>query len=841
MPAIYLFNRRTFFGGDDLQPAVFLAHLLRLVQLTVFLGPIVAYLAQESRLQGGVFSYILFDSNQFDDSCRHSHMFGVLLMSYAVGSACYAVGSAVLEWRISHWAGIGAPTEPQPRSIKVSYLLELKLIPFSIVLFLVFSTGLTTIAYAPYYYRCSEGTEEQEPPKHFRDRISLWWITALMLAITQLSEIFVSWIYLLHLCSQPPRTNYFLAGEAAPDFEQQDYALGRHELIEEMWAERCASACQCLGVASCFMFGGREVLGQGQFGDVARALADYLEARGVLDVVPSDIAAGFLVLQRLQKLRLHRSRKQIVRTLTHQSNSIRPPHDPTLSTATADEEDLISFEAPTPPGQTGSSNRMLAVDDSLAPLDPRSHDGLGIGADEGLLVPLGGESVGEEPRRLSSDPTSSTSSGQRESRTIFSRDSLIDMSTLEEGARYAKYALAIYTWVLYLYVHPATGVPRLAAKGCLACCCRKKKRSPLVENLSGVLDENGRFEEDNICESHKTALLLTAGLNETDLVYLQLKSGFRHNPYCILLDHEWKCVVVSIRGTFSLEDCVTDVLIEPERLDEMGREYGFDAEHQYCHGGVLLWVRNIYRDLQNHQILEKLLLEDNALYPNYSLRLVGHSLGAAACTILSYMLRPRFPSLRCVNYSPPGYIVPRLSFDAMTAWRDEILDVIGRIKVPKAEVIKRLLRTSYRKGNTCEVCFDPPLDDMEDSLQDIKDILYDPGDVPDTEYQRQLSRFKVIHEERRRARGELREIKLFPPGKMIHLVKTGERRQCVHGIVKCLTCFTTNYGFEYTPVWINNDGLGEIVVNPHMGTDHFPNRMLNVVSDIAVKYGLNVK
>ena len=289
MPAIYLFNRRTFLGGDDLQPAVFLALLVRLIQFTILLGPIVAQLAKESHRQGGFFFYVLFDSNQWDDSCRHSHVFGLLLLSYAVGSGCYSIGSALVEWRISYWAGVGAPTQTEPRSTKISYLLELKLMPFPIVLFLIFCTGLTMIAFAPHYYQCNTDQQEQHNknmeqgnsdenhetlnhPIMIGKHIQLWWVTVAILLLTQLSELFVSWLYLLHLCSEPSRSNYFhtttttaMVGERT--LYEEEYAISRHELVEEMWAKRCATACQCLGVASCFMFGGREVLGQGDFGD----------------------------------------------------------------------------------------------------------------------------------------------------------------------------------------------------------------------------------------------------------------------------------------------------------------------------------------------------------------------------------------------------------------------------------------------------------------------------------------------------------------------------------------------------------------------------------------------
>ena len=175
-------------------------------------------------------------------------------------------------------------------------------------------------------------------------------------------------------------------------------------------------------------------------------------------------------------------------------------------------------------------------------------------------------------------------------------------------------------------------------------------------------------------------------------------------------------MVVAIRGTFSLEDCVTDVLIDPEPLDRIGEEYGFDGTGQHCHGGVLSSARVVYRDLERHGLLDKMLLGNDAEYPEYTLRIVGHSLGAAASTLLAYMLRERFPTVRCLNFSPPGCaltwqlatdcqefctsfvldseLVPRLSLDSMEHLRDEIVGLIGRIKVPKVQVAHEVLRGS---------------------------------------------------------------------------------------------------------------------------------------------------
>jgi hypothetical protein len=71
---------------------------------------------------------------------------------------------------------------------------------------------------------------------------------------------------------------------------------------------------------------------------------------------------------------------------------------------------------------------------------------------------------------------------------------------------------------------------------------------------------------------------------------------------------------------------------------------------------------------------------------------------------------------------------------------------------------------------------------------------------------------------------------------MIHLLKTGEEGGCGPVLRKAVTCCTSNAGFRYTPVYIANDDLDEIVVSPTMGTDHFVDRMVDELSGLAQEY-----
>ena len=806
MPALTVFRRKTILGGDDLQPAALLAILVRLLQLGLFILPLYVQIIRESHdRQNSIEKFIFFDPSN-DGVCRHSHYFGLLFVIYTVASTFYNVISGFVEYKIAYWSSQGSPTQVEPRSSHVRSLLEFKLFPSSILLFLVFLTGIFATGFAKRYYYCKDlDNDTNGADQSSSYNLHYWHVALAFTLITQLSEVLVSWIYMCHLWGLPIEIGEL--GDSQDGWDSSVLTNQNHELAEQMWAERCATMCRCLSMSSCFMFGGKEILGNAEFGEIARAIADYLEARGVLDVVPSDIVTGFIVLQRVQRGKIREARKRVIQDAAALSSMARG----VPSSLTEQVEVLLPSTDFVP---TSSYTLDSTAQNVVYHMNPNGH-----------LV-----------GRI---------------RSILSKDSVEDMQFLREGARYSKYALAIYTWVLYLYVHPCTGLPRLLTRTKCQCCRRRRLNIRLSGGMSRHRQSyDGRIRGDNMCEIHKAALLLHAGLDEADIVYAQLESGFEQVPYAILLDHEWKSVVVTVRGTFSLEDCVTDVLIQPESLETLGEEFGFDGKDQYCHGGVLACTQNVYRDLSRHKILEQLLLGESAIYPGYRLLLVGHSLGAGTCTILSFMLRAKFPSLRCINYCPPGCtltekmanecklwcstfvldsdLVPRLSVDSMEHLRDEVLEIIGRIKVSKADVARRIGQSIF----TSSVNWNYDSSDCP-PIFDVGEILYEDDEIPDSEYQAQLGRFKLIQAERRQSRGLARNTKLYPPGRMVHLLKTGEKSSCVQHIAKCLTCCTTNAGFEYTPMWIENDDLNEIVVSATMATDHFPNRITSILQDLA--------
>ncbi len=65
----------------------------------------------------------------------------------------------------------------------------------------------------------------------------------------------------------------------------------------------------------------------------------------------------------------------------------------------------------------------------------------------------------------------------------------------------------------------------------------------------------------------------------------------------------------------------------------------------------------VVRPLFSRSRVLKELYSDSSAYKDYNLVVVGHSLGGGVAQVLSLMLRPSFPSLRCFAYEPPVRII----------------------------------------------------------------------------------------------------------------------------------------------------------------------------------------
>ena len=501
--------------------------------------------------------------------------FPYLLLIYLIGMAIYSASSLWYEQRIFQLSSLGTPTMDLGLRAPLKELIEFKMTFLAGFNFLLLLYGTTsTFVFMSGYAQCFP---------------TFWWIAWFVLFVTQSVQCLLMFTTLISLWRVSPSS----AGmEMNSDFYQRHVdSLHTHnnaEIAEEMWQSRCEGCCSILAVSTCFLFGGKGIVshaseggGEKFYGDIARVLADYFADFGdgsALDVVPSDIGLGFVMLRHMQAQRKMLAKRDALQQTASNYGSSR----------------------------SGSEND--------APLSPNRTTLLFRWSSPSARIVLergGGDSQTEEAYRSFS-------------RTVLSPTNPDDYALIEEGARFARHQLSIYTWILYYYQFPVTGTFRLMGQSLKAKLkCNNSTHSETNANVSrrsnyepcfvlpdvetGVTESNTLVEQnhetivgDNFLHIHEATMLAHAGLDRSDIAYASFEAGFYETPYCIVIDRKWKSVVVSIRGSLTLEDCVVDVLLDPSPLDALGEKYGFSGAGQYCHGGVLECASWLHEDLMRY-------------------------------------------------------------------------------------------------------------------------------------------------------------------------------------------------------------------------------------------------
>ena len=115
-----------------------------------------------------------------------------------------------------------------------------------------------------------------------------------------------------------------------------------------------------------------------------------------------------------------------------------------------------------------------------------------------------------------------------------------------------------------------------------------------------------------------------------------------HRPaYFIVRDRKHKKVVLAIRGTLSARDVLTDLCASAENF-----EAGCEGQHR-AHHGMLEAAKRVANATGEAVSAE---LDAN---PDYSLVLVGHSLGGGVAAVLGTLWESKYPDLVVYGYGAP--------------------------------------------------------------------------------------------------------------------------------------------------------------------------------------------
>ena len=392
-----------------------------------------------------------------------------------------------------------------------------------------------------------------------------------------------------------------------------------------------------------------------------------------------------------------------------------------------------------------------------------------------------------------------------------------DMMAYKRSLHYLKHALAVYTWSLHIYMNLKCGLCSL---------CQYLTCAPCTPPSDGVVG-------DNCCGCNMAGVRRVAGLvDEDDVVYASFTNDIYQSPFLVLLDHEHRSVVVSIRGTLSMGDVITDLVANPERvqLPEPLSQY-------FVHKGILRTAERIRDKLIEEDILDGAFMRG----VGYNLIIVGHSLGAGCAAILGLLLRERYPDLHCYCYSPPGTVIDdqgaaytETFVTSITLGHDLVshasIQTFTSLKEDLARAIERSRRPKYRiflEGGletTCW-CFGRRVVFKEEANGDEAQRIIAEEEDYGTGGSANEGFVPVISRHLGSAKPEELQEDLFVPGKIIHLADTGASRGC------CSSKRTLE------PQWAHRSGFKKITVTPGMIRDHFPDVLSAAMNTVWVDRG----
>lgn len=689
------------------------------------------------------------------------------------------------------------------------------------------------------------------------------------------------------------------------DDDDDDYDIE----TQKQWEKRCSAICKCSRFFSCGIFGGSGIAQDIEA--VAKVFTNFFQHDGFLDVVPSDVLAGILLV-RLQQRRTtasYYSGKHNQNQIHNDSNGIDGSLSPTSASTRIDASGRYVKTNTSSP--VTSPTNAAAVTTAIANTIDIDTD-IEIGLSQSLMNPDDNTNTNSSSNGNSGNnsPVSPLPKRSRETieapRKILHYTNLDDIETIRYMTRMCKFAFAMYSHLLYLYDRPITGICRLCMT-CVSgvdamngeCCCQCSHSSSdgndnnnnYSNNYSG--SDKSKPRGENCCYLNDSAVASTiAEMGNAETVFTSYYNDAQMKPYGIFLDHDNETIVISIRGSLSLEDCITDVMCDPAEMTSCGNKWGFNGNGRWAHGGMLRSAEVIREDIEREGILKALLpphadaasasdasaafdssknenqnisgsYQTNSTsasaststsapnntraskYAHYGLSVVGHSLGAGAAILLSLMLQNKYPMLRCCAYGTPGSLVDKMTADDSKTWLTSIIlnnDIIARLGISTFNYLREqvLIAITRAKVNKTTI--------MRTLVEEvsIEDYLYTVGNEPESEFKNNVYKFLNYMRKKNESDGTLNELVL--PGRIIHLSKSGRGQEkqetssylCTSIITNTYKC-CCNSRKSYIPEETTNVAFREIILSPSMALDHFPDRYCDELDYLLENWNNKIK
>ncbi|KOM45483.1 hypothetical protein LR48_Vigan06g078900 [Vigna angularis] len=125
------------------------------------------------------------------------------------------------------------------------------------------------------------------------------------------------------------------------------------------------------------------------------------------------------------------------------------------------------------------------------------------------------------------------------------------------------------------------------------------------------------------------SFLFAAGFVKEDVVLRKRRARILKPAFTVIRDKESKCLFVFIRGTQEVKDCLTDVIGAPVSFNHFLCSDGEPKRKNVISGHGHRGMVGSARWIKKHCTPK--LLDELRHYPDFQVKIVGHSLGGAAC------------------------------------------------------------------------------------------------------------------------------------------------------------------------------------------------------------------
>jgi hypothetical protein len=237
-----------------------------------------------------------------------------------------------------------------------------------------------------------------------------------------------------------------------------------------------------------------------------------------------------------------------------------------------------------------------------------------------------------------------------------------------------------------------------------------------------------RMEGEGCCGCQLAAMTIQTGVERDDILFLSTDNEVFKAPFAVVLDRKMRSVVVSVRGTLSIKDALTDMSYSMQPVDIDG------VNETFVHMGMYTAADEIRKRLMGRsrreirleavrtqggateEEVDRLLDCEKRILPHifqqykdYQLIVTGHSLGAGVTSVLALLLQKDFPDLHCYAFSPPGCVfsyplavysrkfttlvvlgndlVPRMSFRSLLYLKQSLKHLLQHCDKPKFNVL----------------------------------------------------------------------------------------------------------------------------------------------------------